>query len=69
MRAKFYSLLTCVVAWMFLLLLAPNPAHAQERKVTGKIVATDGPIPELIRLVWGGGHGLSLAMTQGEQES
>ncbi|MCA0233822.1 MAG: TonB-dependent receptor [Bacteroidetes bacterium] len=59
MRTKFYSLLTCVVAWMFLLLLAPDPAHAQERKVSGKVMASDGPIPGATVLLKGSNVGTS----------
>jgi len=59
MRTKFYSLLTCVVAWMFLLLLAPDPAHAQERKVSGKVIASDGPVPGATVLLKGSNVGTS----------
>lgn len=59
MRTKFYSLLTCVVAWMFLLLLAPDPAHAQERKVSGKVMASDGPVPGATVLLKGSNVGTS----------
>ncbi len=59
MRTKFYSLLMCAVAWMFLLLLAPDPAHAQERKVTGKVLAADGPVPGATILLKGSNVGTS----------
>lgn len=59
MKPKFYSLLMCAVAWMFLLLLAPDPAHAQDRKVTGKVVAADGPLPGATVLLKGSNVGTS----------
>jgi TonB-dependent starch-binding outer membrane protein SusC len=62
MRTKFYSLLMCAVAWMFLLLLAPD-AHAQERKVTGKVVAGDGPVPGATILLKGSNVGTSADAT------
>lgn len=48
----------CAVAWMFLLLLAPD-AHAQERKVTGKVVTGDGPVPGATILLKGSNVGTS----------
>jgi len=44
---------------MFLLLLAPDPAHAQERKVSGKVMASDGPIPGATVLLKGSNVGTS----------
>jgi TonB-dependent starch-binding outer membrane protein SusC len=58
MKPKFYSLLMCAVAWIFLLLLAPS-SHAQERKVTGKVVAADGPVPGATILLKGSNVGTS----------
>ncbi|RDB06797.1 SusC/RagA family TonB-linked outer membrane protein [Runella aurantiaca] len=59
MKPKFYSLLMCAVAWMFLLLLAPGSAHAQDRKVTGKVEAADGPLPGATVLLKGSNIGVS----------
>jgi TonB-linked SusC/RagA family outer membrane protein len=59
MKPKFYSLLMCAVAWTFLLLLAPDSAHAQDRKVTGKVVAADGPLPGATVLLKGSNIGTS----------
>lgn len=59
MKPKFYSLLMCAVAWTFLLLLAPDSAHAQDRKVTGKIVTADGPLPGASILLKGSNTGTS----------
>lgn len=63
MRPKFYSLLMCAAAWMFLLLLATDSAHAQERKVTGKVVAADGPVPGATILLKGSNVGTSADAT------
>ncbi len=57
MKPKFYYPLMCAVAWMFLLFLAP--AHAQDRKVTGKIVSNDGPVPGATILLKGSNVGTS----------
>ncbi|MFN8345006.1 MAG: TonB-dependent receptor [Spirosomataceae bacterium] len=59
MKPKFYSLLTCAVAWMFLLLLAPDSAHAQDRKVSGKVMTADGPLPGASILLKGSNTGTS----------
>lgn len=45
MRTKFYQLLVGTVVGMLLLLLAPDAAQAQERKVSGRVMAGDGPVP------------------------
>jgi len=63
MKPKFYSLLMCAVAWMFLLLLAPDSAHAQDRKVTGKVEAADGPLPGATVLLKGSNIGISADAT------
>nr|WP_229599184.1 TonB-dependent receptor [Runella sp. CRIBMP] len=49
----------CAVAWMFILFLAPSSAHAQDRKVTGKVVANDGPVPGATILLKGSNVGTS----------
>nr|WP_229599596.1 TonB-dependent receptor [Runella rosea] len=49
----------CAVAWMFILFLAPGSAHAQDRKVTGKVVANDGPVPGATILLKGSNVGTS----------
>lgn len=59
MKPKFYYPLMCAVAWMFILFLAPGPAHAQDRKVTGKVVANDGPVPGATILLKGSNVGTS----------
>lgn len=53
----------CAVAWMFLLLLAPDSAHAQDRKVTGKVEAADGPLPGATVLLKGSNIGISADAT------
>jgi len=59
MKPKFYYPLMCAVAWMFILFLAPGSAHAQDRKVTGKIVSNDGPVPGATILLKGSNVGTS----------
>ncbi len=59
MKPKFYYPLMCAVAWMFILFLAPSSAHAQDRKVTGKVVANDGPVPGATILLKGSNVGTS----------
>ncbi|AXE20042.1 SusC/RagA family protein [Runella rosea] len=59
MKPKFYYPLMCAVAWMFILFLAPGSAHAQDRKVTGKVVANDGPVPGATILLKGSNVGTS----------
>jgi TonB-linked SusC/RagA family outer membrane protein len=51
----------CAVAWTFLLLLAPDPAHAQDRKVTGKVTdgETSSSMPGVTILVKGSNIGVS----------
>nr|WP_169705083.1 TonB-dependent receptor [Runella slithyformis] len=53
----------CAVAWMFILFLAPGPAHAQDRKVTGKVVSNDGPVPGATILLKGSNVGTSADAT------
>lgn len=59
MKPKFYYPLMCAVAWMFIFFLAPGCAHAQDRKVTGKVVAADGPVPGATVLMKGSNVGTS----------
>lgn len=59
MKPKFYYPLMCAVAWMFIFFLAPGPAHAQDRKVTGKVVSNDGPVPGATILLKGSNVGTS----------
>ncbi|AEI48851.1 SusC/RagA family TonB-linked outer membrane protein [Runella slithyformis] len=63
MKPKFYYPLMCAVAWMFILFLAPGPAHAQDRKVTGKVVSNDGPVPGATILLKGSNVGTSADAT------
>ncbi|MFN8356822.1 MAG: TonB-dependent receptor [Spirosomataceae bacterium] len=44
MKPKFY-LLRQVVAWAIVCFLALHVANAQDRRVTGKVTGTDGPLP------------------------
>ncbi|WP_428655735.1 SusC/RagA family TonB-linked outer membrane protein [Runella sp.] len=63
MKSKFYYPLMCAVAWMFMLFLALGPAHAQDRKVTGKVVSNDGPVPGATILLKGSNVGTSADAT------
>ncbi|MEZ4902433.1 MAG: TonB-dependent receptor [Spirosomataceae bacterium] len=61
MKPKFYQTLMGALMGILLLLLAP--AHAQDRKVSGKVTSVDGPVPGATILVKGSKLGTSADAT------